>query len=1018
MTDLTTAPVASDIEDNDITMLVRVVNGVDTLYQVPASVIRGEQGPQGIQGEQGPQGIQGTKGSTWYFGIGSPPSTLTPILNDMYYDTNNCDIYNYNSENKWIVIGNIRGLQGIQGDAGSKWYIGDGPPILSNISDYDLYMDYGTGNVYQYLNGAWSLTNINLIGPKGDQGPQGIQGQIGSQWYYGSGSPTLTSVNKNDMYLDTNTSNIYSFNSVWTKVGNIKGLQGQIGSQWYTGAGLPVSNSSYSINDFYLNNLTSDVYHYTSTGWVKVANIQGQQGIQGEQGPQGDQGIQGSIWYYGNVSPPTIIPRNYDLYLNGLNGDVYQYISSVWVDIGNIRGAPGTLSSDGTDDIKINDATLYNSGSISFSSNGDNTTIDSVLSPSGGTAGTPYQGTLTVESNIFSIKNQFNSDQGNIKSDGNGDLSVKNLTINGIKAATTSDLTNYAKLAGGNIITGEQHFALSSFSDPDIGSARDAKFGQNGIAVIGGTKTDILTVTGKSSLDNGKIITDGSGTLTIMNGKQITIWPSATWVPGVVLHSSGPSTFKITDTSGADGILSCGNIISSGNTSLDNGAITTDGSGNLTTSGLLNAKSPNDVPGTSTSNNVATTNWIDSNYVALSKATTQTINGPITFSSKTLVPNVDDWTSNEAIPAVQADGRYARDGAVFNIGENTNTNNSNILYGSACRLSFQDDNNLVIYDTSSNSAIFQLSENSISWKGNNLALDNEKVNRSGDSMTGHLWNTSWISAGANGGWNGARTNTGDYGWTNGIEVGNPTNNGAYRASIQITDVLNNGSSNTSGINFTGYDSANNTYQWYLAWNGNIQTPKGLVAFESDLSNLQNQINNRVQKTGDTISWLQVSGATWTLGNSSAVYNSAVNRWTNSYVDSTGNATWDLNGGSPSSNSGNLSWLRMASDGSLQTSKGVVAFQSDLPLDANQRIQSFSVSIADGGSITFPVAFSGVPTSIQLQCMQTSSRITVANPTSDPQAWGIPSVGIQIVAGDHTQTVTTPITVWVTAIGPK
>lgn len=171
-------------------------------------------------------------------------------------------------------------------------------------------------------------------------------------------------------------------------------------------------------------------------------------------------------------------------------------------------------------------------------------------------------------------------------------------------------------------------------------------------------------------------------------------------------------------------------------------------------------------------------------------------------------------------------------------------------------------------------------------------------------------------------------------------------------------------------------------------------------------------------SGGQVNYLRVGTSLFVLGNECAVYNSAANAWVNIYVDSNGNATWDLNGGSPDNNTGNKNWLRMAPDGSITTSKGSVAFQADLPIDANQRIQSFSVSIADGGSIDFPVKFSGVPTSIQLLCMQRSSRMTVANPTAAPTASGIPSVGIQIVAGDHTQAVTTPITVWVTAIGPK
>lgn len=42
---------------------------------------------------------------------------------------------------------------------------------------------------------------------------------------------------------------------------------------------------------------------------------------------------------------------------------------------------------------------------------------------------------------------------------------------------------------------GESHFAAGTFSDPDVGSARDAKFGNKGIAVSGGIKTDTINVT-------------------------------------------------------------------------------------------------------------------------------------------------------------------------------------------------------------------------------------------------------------------------------------------------------------------------------------------------------------------------------------------------------------------------------------------------------------------------------------------------------------------------------------------
>lgn len=55
--------------------------------------------------------------------------------------------------------------------------------------------------------------------------------------------------------------------------------------------------------------------------------------------------------------------------------------------------------------------------------------------------------------------------------------------------------------SNGNITTGkittnsESHFSNGTFKDPDLGVTRDAKFGNSGIAVTGGIKTDNINVT-------------------------------------------------------------------------------------------------------------------------------------------------------------------------------------------------------------------------------------------------------------------------------------------------------------------------------------------------------------------------------------------------------------------------------------------------------------------------------------------------------------------------------------------
>ena len=125
-------------------------------------------------------------------------------------------------------------------------------------------------------------------------------------------------------------------------------------------------------------------------------------------------------------------------------------------------------------------------------------------------------------------------DNGTITSTGTGSLTINN------------DLS----AAGGNTII----------------TANDATFYQKV------TIDDTFTVTGTSTLDNGAIATDGSGSLTINNnisaagGNMIITTNDATFYQKVTIDD----TFTVTGTS-----------------TLDNGAIFTDGSGNVTMLGSL-----------------------------------------------------------------------------------------------------------------------------------------------------------------------------------------------------------------------------------------------------------------------------------------------------------------------------------------------------------------------------------------------------------------------------------------------
>ncbi|WP_158307632.1 hypothetical protein, partial [Acetobacter tropicalis] len=184
-----------------------------------------------------------------------------------------------------------------------------------------------------------------------------------------------------------------------------------------------------------------------------------------------------------------------------------------------------------------------------------------------------------------------------ITSDGSGNLTTtgyNKASYYASSAASWSSSSNkvygQGSIWGWNMLSGDAYTYLWNIL-PSSGYNSGFKFciGVNGTTVDGTSivsfdKTGNIHSSGgiyttkSSSFDNGSIISNGSGTLTFMNDKNITMWPATVNVPGIILKSSGSSTFKITDTTGADGILSCGNIISSGTTSLDSGKITSDGS--------------------------------------------------------------------------------------------------------------------------------------------------------------------------------------------------------------------------------------------------------------------------------------------------------------------------------------------------------------------------------------------------------------------------------------------------------
>lgn len=188
------------------------------------------------------------------------------------------------------------------------------------------------------------LDSGELKGADGATGAKGETGQRGSRWnsgtaitgtsstatvFAGSG---ITDALVNDMYLNTETGNVYRCTTAgaastakWVYAGNIKGAKGETGAAgkdgadgekgatgatgpagadgedgadgadgatWLFGSSAPASSAGKD-GDWYLNTSTWDVYNKASGAWSKKGNIKGATGAQGTQGEQGETGPQG-----------------------------------------------------------------------------------------------------------------------------------------------------------------------------------------------------------------------------------------------------------------------------------------------------------------------------------------------------------------------------------------------------------------------------------------------------------------------------------------------------------------------------------------------------------------------------------------------------------------------------------------------------------------------------------------------------------------------------------------------------
>lgn len=147
-------------------------------------------------------------------------------------------------------------------------------------------------------------------------------------------------------------------------VDGVSGADGKDGSVWILDEGIP-SESIGKTGDFYLDQISCEIYYKAESGWIPAGTLKGRDGQDGADGKDGSDGINGADgqdgengkdgkdgqngagWLIGAGIPLLEAGNAGDLYLDAETYDVYIKIAQTWQLAGNIKGQDGINGTDG-----------------------------------------------------------------------------------------------------------------------------------------------------------------------------------------------------------------------------------------------------------------------------------------------------------------------------------------------------------------------------------------------------------------------------------------------------------------------------------------------------------------------------------------------------------------------------------------------------------------------------------------------------------------------------------------------
>lgn len=430
-----------------------------------------------------------------------------------------------------------------------------------------------------------------------------------------------------DLYqtiIDTSqqTDLIYSFRQVGSVEQIIRVPVSDItGTRISTGKSVPQTQTSDLKNNLYINSTTGDLYEFDGSEWNVIGSLigpqgpQGIQGLTGIEGPQGPEGLQGPTGSDGQNAYEVAVASGY-------SGTADEWIAS-------LKGDTGSQGPKGDTGLQGDVGATGPQGSVGP------TGAQGAEGPQGPKGDTGPQGSVGAQGPKGDTGAQGPSGT---------DATVTSSSIETALGYTPANGTDYLPLTGGTL-TGQTIFSGS----------QQAMFLQGFEAVAPSTITSTLTVdgsvttnssltvngdltaSGNASFEGGQITTTSNGNIILWNTPGVGSATGASSI-GFMTHSPDTNNSSVNlfwqENDGVDGLgnkitggrfhfsnLKYGNIyefngtiyvgyLNAGPTTLDNGKITTDGSGNLVVNSVSTATTGtihlDDVTSASGSGNIAT----------------------------------------------------------------------------------------------------------------------------------------------------------------------------------------------------------------------------------------------------------------------------------------------------------------------------------------------------------------------------------------------------------------------------